>query len=205
MIVYKATNKINGKQYIGYTTKPLEERIKVHLYKANTKNNKYYFYLFKVAIRKYGIDNFFWETLKICSSIKECCEQEKYFIKLHNTIAPYGYNLTEGGNGGLQSETTKQKISNTVKEFWDNNKETHHWFNTDKRKEWAKKSWETKRKKGIISNRKTVKWINVNTLEEVELTVSEMSAKTGVSITVFSVIKNKKQLQSKNGWRLLES
>lgn len=57
MIVYRAINKINGKQYIGYTTKSLSERIQTHVNKSRSNSDKSYFYLFKLALRKYKIDN----------------------------------------------------------------------------------------------------------------------------------------------------
>lgn len=60
-----------------------------------------FIYLFKKALRKYGEENFKWEVIIQCSSLTECQEKEKYYIKKYNTISPYGYNLTEGGNGGI--------------------------------------------------------------------------------------------------------
>ena len=48
MIVYIAKNLINGKKYIGYTTKSLEERVQEHLRKSKNKNEKHYFYLFMI-------------------------------------------------------------------------------------------------------------------------------------------------------------
>lgn len=53
MIVYKATNKLNDKVYIGITTKTLRHRMSIHKKDAKVKNT--YFYR---AIRKYGFDNF---------------------------------------------------------------------------------------------------------------------------------------------------
>jgi len=92
---------INNKQYVGYTTKTLEERKKTHIYKSKSNTGSHYFYLFKKALRKYGEENFKWEVIIQCSSLTECQEKEKYYIKKYNTISPYGYNLTEGGNGGI--------------------------------------------------------------------------------------------------------
>lgn len=53
MIVYKATNNINNKVYIGITTKTLEHRKSIH--KKDSKTKDTYFYK---AIRKYGFENF---------------------------------------------------------------------------------------------------------------------------------------------------
>lgn len=53
MIIYKATNKINGKVYIGQSHKSLEERMRRH--KNDSIRQDSYFYR---AIRKYGWENF---------------------------------------------------------------------------------------------------------------------------------------------------
>ena len=224
MIVYRVTNKINGKQYIGYTTKTLEERKKLHLSKAKSPSNKHYFYLFKQAIRKYGIDNFDWEVLENCSSIEECCNREIYYISEYNTISPNGYNLTEGGNGGIQSEETKLKISKSLKTYWDNNKNLNSLVKATKkeRSEWGKKSWEIKKQKGYIKPSYThkedskskmsltknklnkIKWINIHSLETVELSLTDMSKKTGLSIGVFNHLKQGRQLQTKCGWKIVK-
>jgi group I intron endonuclease len=220
MIVYKATNKINNKVYIGYTTKTLNQRKKEHLYKSNCKSDKHYFYLFRQAIRKYGFDSFDWEILSTHKTIEECCKSEIYFIKTFNSVSPNGYNLTDGGNGGIQSEEIKNKISKSVKKFWDNNEEKHPWFNVDKntRSEWAKKSWKTKKEKKYkpksfthsseskqqmsetknLNNR--VIWLNENTGEEKFLSCTEMSIFTGLSTSTFNHLKKGRSIKTKCGW-----
>lgn len=221
MIVYKAINNVNGKLYIGYTTKTLEERIKMHLNKSKNKNNKHYFYLFKEAIRKYGIENFTWDILADCSSIEECCELEKYYIKSLDTISPNGYNLTEGGNGGIVSEETKIKISDSVKKYWGENKTKHHWSNISakERSNWAKKSWDIKRNNGYkspsgftrseesklkMSKTKNElnkeQWLNIITNEYIELSLTKMSEYTGLSVGVFNHLKQGRQKKTKCGW-----
>jgi len=55
-IVYKATNRVNGKNYIGYTNN-LEQRKRRHLSSSNNKNDKGYFSHFHCAIRLYGWKN----------------------------------------------------------------------------------------------------------------------------------------------------
>jgi group I intron endonuclease len=219
MIIYCAKNLVNRKLYIGYTTKKLSERIKQHLNKSKNKKNKHYFYLFQEAIRKYGIENFKWEILCECSSIQECCEMEKFYIKTLNTISPKGYNLTEGGNGGIQSEETKEKISNSLKNYYSNNEHPISKIPTEKRKEMALKSWESKKKNGYtplkgykhtdedkfkMSNSKNeknkIKWYNILTNELVELSLTKMSKYTNLSVGTFSHLKQNRQTQTKCGW-----
>ena len=64
MEIYKVTNKLNGKCYIGKTIYNLEERKKGHLKVRYTRN-----YPFYNAINKYGLESFIWETIYICISV----------------------------------------------------------------------------------------------------------------------------------------
>lgn len=104
--VYKITNLINQKVYIGYTTRTMEERWKQHIscaYNPNTKDGSYEHAL-KRAIRKYGVSNFSIEQLESSDNKEYLSEREKYWIQYYNscTMSPngYGYNLTFGGDGG---------------------------------------------------------------------------------------------------------
>lgn len=107
MIIYKVVNKINGMGYVGKTNGTLERRIKNHFYE--NKNN-----YFGNALKKYGIENFEWSILCECFSQESANEKEKFYIKEHNTKKPFGYNLTEGGEGSLgfsPSKETRRKQS----------------------------------------------------------------------------------------------
>lgn len=223
MVVYIAKNLINGKKYIGYTTKTLKMRMQEHQWKSKNINDKHYFYLFLCAIRKYGINSFEWDVLCECESIDDCCEKEKFYIKKLNTVSPNGYNLTEGGNGGVHSKEVKLKISESVKNHWSKNKKHHPWFNIDnkKRSEWAIKSWETKKNNGYASptgytmsdeskikmsetknNKNKIKWYNVKTNESIELSMTKMSEYTKLSVGTFNHLKQGRQLQTKCGWTI---
>ena len=95
--IYKITNKINGKAYIGQSVN-IKNRWQVH---ASTKDE----YPIHRAIQKYSKKNFEWEILEECSS--ECLnEREQYYIALYNTCfseGGYGYNITNGGEGGVKT------------------------------------------------------------------------------------------------------
>lgn len=104
--VYKITNLINQKIYIGYTTRTMAERWKQHIacaYNPNTKDGSYEHAL-KRAIRKYGVSNFSIEQLEASNDKRHLAEQEKYWIQYYNSYAGspngHGYNLTFGGDGG---------------------------------------------------------------------------------------------------------
>lgn len=118
-IIYKVTNKINGKVYIGQTTQGLRRRKKAHIRDAV---NKKYNSVFHKALLKYN--DFAWEIIDQCDSRQQLNEMEFHYIKQYDSKAPNGYNLTFGGDGmdGFTvSEETKVKISKAMtgkKSYW---------------------------------------------------------------------------------------
>ena len=89
-IIYKITNKVNGKSYIGQTRYTIEFRWRQHQHK---KDNTY----FHNAIHKYGIQNFSVEVLEECD-VEKLNSREIFYIAKYNTFKE-GYNLTIGGEG----------------------------------------------------------------------------------------------------------
>lgn len=92
-IIYKVTNKINGKIYIGQTHLSLAKRKWLHNKSASDNINT----VFYKALRKYGIDNFRWEILCYCKEDKDLNKKEILNIQTLKTLIPNGYNMTEGG------------------------------------------------------------------------------------------------------------
>lgn len=97
--VYKITNKINNKCYIGISFN-IEQRWKSHIkYAFSNKNNEpYYNNKLYNALRKYGVDNFNFEIIEECEKDK-LKEREIYWISYYNSYKN-GYNLTIGGDIG---------------------------------------------------------------------------------------------------------
>jgi len=106
MIIYKSTNTINGKSYIGQTVKPFEVRKGQHIRANKTP--------FHEALNEYGYENFQWEVICECKSIEEMNEKEIYYINHYNTLYPNGYNMIEG-DSGITHELTRMKLSNSMK------------------------------------------------------------------------------------------
>lgn len=93
--IYKITNTINGKVYIGQS-KNLKSRLRDHKNKPFYNNNEFDSPLHR-AIRKYGLDNFFMETVEECLE-EQLNEREIYWIKYYNsTDKTLGYNILTGG------------------------------------------------------------------------------------------------------------
>lgn len=109
--IYCVTNLVNGKQYVGQTV-------------ANRKVG--HGIAITDAYKKYGKEAF--EYIKICSAISSrntLNYLEKFWISVHNSIAPNGYNIERGGTNknGLPSPKKGIKLSEEIK-----NKSKHTWF-----------------------------------------------------------------------------
>lgn len=91
--IYKATNRINGKSYIGQT---VDYRSRVWQHQRCYEKEKCKFH---DAIQEFGFDNFDWEILKTCESKKEANQSERYYIEYYNSYRN-GYNENKGGVGG---------------------------------------------------------------------------------------------------------
>ena len=90
--IYKITNLINGKIYVGQSKDPTR-RWKEHKWDAFNPNCKENSAIHR-AFLKYGIDNF---QFTIIGWFEDYNEKERQYIKEFNSLYPNGYNLTEGG------------------------------------------------------------------------------------------------------------
>lgn len=95
-IIYKLTNKINNKLYIGCSKYSAEKRFNRHVVEATRNTTKS---ILHKAIRKYGRESFSIETLETLLTEQDMFEREKYYILFYNSNI-HGYNLTIGGDAG---------------------------------------------------------------------------------------------------------
>jgi group I intron endonuclease len=125
MVIYKITNKINSKIYIGLTTRTISNRWSN--YKSEVKYGKRNHQAIIRAMQKHGIENFHIEIIDRTSSKEELKILEMHYIKLFNsTDRSIGYNISKGGDlhsdeiikkrslkihGRKHSEESKRKIS----------------------------------------------------------------------------------------------
>lgn len=117
--LYKITNKINGKIYLGITKNP-----KTREYKHFACTSKHG--LMTHAIQKYGKENFTFEVL--CKGSRPyIVDLEQRAILHFNTLTPNGYNIREGGEDCGSGHTIKHRIDDTpicVSGFWFPNRRT---------------------------------------------------------------------------------
>lgn len=187
MIIYKITNKVNNKVYVGQTTRTLEIRWKCHINESKHQHRP-----ICRAIRKHGKENFYIEQLEYCSNKSELDEKEKYWIEKLNSMNPsFGYNARAGGNETTFSDRTRQKMSLAKKGKPSNKKDFSCSPETAAKISAAnkgKRAWNKGRKlnqeeirkhsevrkgktawnKGIKFNNKPIVAINLETMEEFE-------------------------------------
>lgn len=175
MIIYKATNKINNKVYIGQTTQKLEKRITSHIRESKRENNR----PFLSSINKYGINNFTFETIDFANNLDELNDKEIYWINFYNSVSPNGYNITGGGQGKKMKST--KELSKVISEGLKNSKKWQEIKNSEEYKKkrdkcfisWAKgkkfsvghkeKIWEKNKERILQFNKSTSKkWIIVD-------------------------------------------
>ena len=120
--IYKITNLINQKIYIGLTTKVRPtDRYSQHRYCAAHLSPNDNSYLHK-AMSKEGLENFSFEIIEEIDN-HLLSEREKYWIQKYNSYVPNGYNLTLGGEGTFgysraQSEEERQKRSESQRQYF---------------------------------------------------------------------------------------
>lgn len=137
MLVYKATNTISGKAYVGLTETTLAKRRARHYWDAKTKNTNR---KFLNALNKYSPASWEWDILRECETVEELNDYEIAFIAQYDTFHN-GYNSTTGGFwhmtdrkindlpgiklaalkvGGetRRSQSYKDNMSNAKKEFY---------------------------------------------------------------------------------------
>lgn len=110
MYIYKITNTINPKVYVGQSVTRVSVRWSQHKNAAKSGRNRP---LYR-AMQKYGHDKFKFEVVEILPydiSLEELNARERFWIKELKSFYPDGYNLTSGGDGKFfLAEETKIRI-----------------------------------------------------------------------------------------------
>ena len=219
MIIYKATNKITNKVYIGQTTHTLDKRIKSHIKESKIDSNR----PFMLSINKYGVDNFIFETIDSANNLDELNNKEIYWIDFYNSVSPNGYNITGGGQG-KKMKTTKE-LSKIISEGLKKSKKWQETKNSEeyikKRKEnfigWNKgkkfsiehkeKIWEKNKERILKFNKSTSKkWIvvdkdnNINRITGKEKYFENLGMDTGDISRMSKILSEGKNRKRYNGY-----
>ena len=104
--IYLVTDTTNGMKYVGQHHYHIEGQLDPNYHGSGIIISRIY---------KERPETLKEEYIKTCYSDSEMNDDEKYYIKLYKTLYPYGYNLSEGGDGVLPSEETRRKMSKSHK------------------------------------------------------------------------------------------
>ena len=141
MIIYKITNKLNNKIYIGQTIQTLKERWQGHLQCMKKGDNRHLYQ----SMRKYGADNFQIEQIDSATSLEELNQKEYYWVNFYNTKNSLsGYNNMDGGVANpmnfldikekhdhtMRTQEVREKISMSMKKL----RETYGFSETTRKK-----------------------------------------------------------------------
>ena len=128
-LIYKITNKVNGKIYIGQTTQSLDHRWKTHL---RVSKSKVPHHAIHDAIRKYGKDNFSVEIVEDEISGIELGNREIFWIQHYNSLVPNGYNIRKGGDDSGRKQVYKiDLVTNEILDIYDSATEASEMNNID--------------------------------------------------------------------------
>jgi len=129
--IYIITNKVNGKQYVGQTIQNIKKRFDRHCqYYGSDAECKM---AIKLAIHKYGRDNFEIKVLEECDP-RLLDKREAYYISLYDTYNN-GYNSTEGGIQGHKKLKVSDECQNDICDLYNEGfslRELGREYNVDK-------------------------------------------------------------------------
>lgn len=204
--IYKITNNINQKVYIGKTLGTVNHRFRGHIsdcYNRDWENRPLY-----RAMKKYGVDNFTVETIEECSE-EDSSNREEYWIQYYNSFID-GYNATRGGDGKRYADYDLiVKLYNQGK----NNREIRELTNYDgytitRALENYGITEAERKQRGWQNSYKAVVMLDKNTLEELQVFESQSAAERFLGIKpgsshIASVCKGKRKTAQGYSWKYL--
>lgn len=200
--IYKITNDINNKIYIGQTTYSLNERLSQHI-SDSKKEHRRHRPLYK-AINKYGIEHF---NIELIEETDNSLERERYWIEYFGSFKN-GYNDTLGGDGRAYLDydliySTYQITKNITK-----TSELCHADKASIRKILSTYgiSYEERKRNGIISSYKPIAKLDKKTGEVLEVFSSIREAERKYPQTnkhISAVCKGQRKVCADYGWKYI--
>lgn len=197
--IYKITNDINGKLYIGKTNRSIEIRFQEHIKvsKKEYKNRPLY-----DAMNKYGVNHFHIEQIDICETDEEASTKEIYWIAYYDTYR-HGYNATLGGDGKQLLDLNEEEIIEKYQEL-KSKRAVGRYFNVDEK---TIRSILNKYNVPLIDNRKQIAMMKNNKILKVFSGRKEANIFLGISIRSIGISKALSKMQKTAygyEWKYLE-
>ena len=185
--IYKITNDINGKLYIGKTNRSIEIRFQEHIKvsKKEYKNRPLY-----DAMNKYGVNHFHIEQIDICETDEEASTKEIYWIAYYDTYR-HGYNATLGGDGKQLLDLNEEEIIEKYQEL-KSKRAVGRYFNVDEK---TIRSILNKYNVPLIDNRKQIAMMKNNKILKVFSGRKEANIFLGISIRSIGISKALSKMQ----------
>lgn len=113
-VIYRLTNTVTGKVYVGQTVMQLRKRLNAHFRSPNCR-------LLAFSLKKHGRQSFVLDTLATAYSRQELNALEtEWIVRLGANVRTFGYNLSTGGDGKVFSDESRQRLSAAHKKRWGN-------------------------------------------------------------------------------------
>ena len=197
--IYKITNDINGKLYIGKTNRSIEIRFQEHIKvsKKEYKNRPLY-----DAMNKYGVNHFHIEQIDICETDEEASTKEIYWIAYYDTYR-HGYNATLGGDGKQLLDLNEEEIIEKYQEL-KSKRAVGRYFNVDEK---TIRSILNKYNVPLIDNRKQIAMMKNNKILKVFSGRKDANIFLGISIRSIGISKALSKMQKTAygyEWKYLE-
>ena len=111
MVIYKITNCINNKSYIGQT---VQKNPKMRWYDHQAKARKGIKHPLFNALSKYGVEKFIWEVIDSATTIDQLNMLEEYYVTKYDTINN-GYNICKAGGNKIHHSASIEKMKASQK------------------------------------------------------------------------------------------
>ena len=154
MHIYKFTHLESGRSYIGQTIQDPNQRRLEHICDSRHTKRTYHFHN---ALRKYGIDSFFFEVIAKASNLKELNSLEEYYVTKFDSIQN-GFNIRNPGDNKTHNPESIARMQESQKKAHARRREMNGGVEKTKKRTQVVKTWSSS-KKGTIST----KWKNKGT------------------------------------------